>query len=171
MTTSIHLLKHSPLQPAIAFSNDRKLISCAPYPITWETLKEQFATNAARHKLALRFEKWIADCSAVVNVSTVWVGGSFCSGAATPKDIDAVLFYRYPTHMPLAATRDAFLQQHKGALSNPGAKLNYGIDSAIISLELDATHLITLAARWAMILSNGPGDTRRAFYSVSVICR
>jgi hypothetical protein len=42
--------------PAIAFSEDRKLIACSPYPIAWNALKERFATNAARQELAVGFE-------------------------------------------------------------------------------------------------------------------
>jgi hypothetical protein len=86
------VLHYQSLPAAIAFSEDRKLIACSPYPVTWPQLKARFAINAAREEMAARFEEWIVACKAIVIVHEIWIGGSFCSEAVAPKDIDVVLF-------------------------------------------------------------------------------
>lgn len=155
------------LAPAILFDDNRKVVGSAPYPVPWAELAAQFATTPYRANLAARFEQWVAACIAIVRVEYVWIGGSFCSDKPEPKDIDAVLFYRYPRPMPQPEVRDAFLRHHAPVLSNMGSKLNFGVDSAAVSLHTDVSALIHKAAYWAMVFSNGPDGTRRAFYTVA----
>jgi hypothetical protein len=152
--------------PAIQFSEDRKLISCSPYPISWAQLVEKFATSATRQRLANQFEHWLAACREIVIIGEVWIGGSFCNDAQEPKDIDVVLFYRYRSLMPQASARDAFLREHAHVLSNEGAREKYGVDCATISLGLEPLRIVRLAAKWTMILSNGPDNQKRAFYTL-----
>jgi hypothetical protein len=154
------------LPPPILFNENRRVVGSAPYEVRWADLALQFATTPHRRHLASRFEQWIAACSRIVRVEYLWVGGSFCSDKLEPKDVDAVLFYHYVTFMPQPAARDAFLVQHRGLLSNAGSRQNFNVDSATIPLSLEPSRLVNLAARWALILSNGPDDTRRSFYQV-----
>jgi hypothetical protein len=94
------------------------------------------------------------------------VGGSFCSDKLEPKDIDAVLFYRYPRPMPQPEMRDAFLLQHAPVMSNMGSKLNFGVDSASIALSVETMRLVHFAAHWALLFSGRPEGKHQPFYSV-----
>jgi hypothetical protein len=154
------------IPPPITFSTDRKLIAASPYPTTWQALKERFVFNEHRAILAARFEAWVADVHGVVEADMIWLGGSFASDKADPADIDAVLFYNYRTFMPQAMQRDAFLTEHACVLSPTGAKRSYSVDGATIAWSLPLTRLVALSARWTMILSNGPDDSKRAFYGL-----
>jgi hypothetical protein len=154
------------LAPAILFSEDRKVIASSPHARTWSELKEQFVFNDHRAHLAARFEAWVTDANQIVAPEFIWIGGSFASDKQMPADVDAVMFYRYRTFEPDPIKRDAFLQAHSAILSSDGAKEGYGVDGATVALNLPVPQLIHLAAYWAMVWSNGPDGTRRAFYTV-----
>lgn len=155
------------LAPAIAFDADRRVIGSAPYPASWPALVDRFVNNQHRRQLADRLEAWIAASRSLIAIEQVCLGGSFCTDAPEPRDIDAVAFFRY--HGPLAPPpqRDRFIQQHRGILTPDGIKAHYGIDCALVPLFIDPLHLVQLSAYWAMVYSNGPDGRRRAFYTVS----
>jgi hypothetical protein len=155
----------SSLPNAIQFNDNRRLVSCSPYSVSWVELKSRFATNSHRIVLANQFEAWFTACQAAINVEDLWIGGSFCSDCEQPNDIDVVLFYNYKTAMPRASEREAFLKKHQELLSNTAAKRTYNVDCALISTTFPPQRLIRLAAQWALTLSNGTGQERRAFYN------
>jgi hypothetical protein len=103
------------------FDENKRVVVSAPYVATWAQFVTQFATTPYRRSMATRFEQWVSACAEIVRIEYVWIGGSFCSDKAEPKDIDAALFYHYLTYFPQQSARDAFLQQHGAILSNRGS--------------------------------------------------
>jgi hypothetical protein len=156
------------LAPAIVFNEDRKVVSSSPHQSTWSETKARFVFNDHRALLAARFEAWVREVNAVVVADFIWLGGSFASDKPEPADVDAVLFYRYRTFMPNPEDRDAFLVANAHILSPEGAKANYGVDGATVALTLPVNQLIHMAAYWAMVWSNGPDGSRRAFYTLPI---
>jgi hypothetical protein len=154
------------LPPAIRFTSDQKVISTSPYPCHWNEFKQRFATNSKRLKLAENFEKWVKELKSVVLPEFVWIGGSYASNKLEPKDLDAVVFYRYRQPFDNAISHTTFLTQNSGVLSPVGVKKSYGIDCAIVALSMPIERLIAISAEWTMILSGNPDGTRRAFYSI-----
>lgn len=154
------------LAPAILFGDDRKVIASSPFPVDWRTFKQRFGQGAVRAALADGFIGWVRAAAGLVDVQFVWVGGSFASDKPEPADVDAVLFYRYRDPALDVATRTAFLQANADILSKEGAKAGFNVDAAIIPLSAPVGQLIHLSAYWAMVFSNGPDGTRRAFYTL-----
>lgn len=154
------------LAPAILFSDERKVIASSPFPADWRQMRARFGQGAARAALADGFEAWVRAADALVRVEFVWIGGSFASDKPEPGDVDAVLFYQDRQPMGQPALREAFMARHAGVLTKEAAKARFGVDAAVIPLALPADQMIHLSAYWAMVFSNGPDATRRAFYTI-----
>jgi hypothetical protein len=154
------------LAPAIQFSDDRKVIASSPFPVTWQQMRGQFAATPCRAALADGFEDWVRAVHTRVEVGFAWIGGSFASDKPEPADVDAVLFYDYRAPLATRDARDAFIHINRDVLSREAARARFGIDAALIPLCAPVPHLIQLSAYWAMVFSNGPDGTRRAFYVI-----
>ena len=154
------------LEPAILFSDDRKVIAASPYQMDWKDIRVRFATTPYRRALADKFEAWAGLAKEALFIEQIWLGGSFCSDKELPKDIDAVLFFRHPRPLFKPEERDQFLYDHASVFDRALVQEQFGIDLASIAMDISRIALVNFAAYWAMVYSNGPDGTRRAFYSV-----
>lgn len=154
------------LEPAILFSEDRKVIAASPYQMDWKDIRARFALTPHRTDLADKFEAWVALASNALFIEQIWLGGSFCSEKEFPKDIDAVLFFRHPRPLFKPEERDQFLFDHANVFDRALVETQFGLDLASIAMDISRIALVNFAAYWAMVYSNGPDGTRRAFYSV-----
>jgi hypothetical protein len=154
------------LAPAIIFSDERKVVASSPFPITWQEMRARFGGGPHRARLANGFEAWVRAAHGLVDVEFVWIGGSFASDKPEPADVDAVMFYQYREPLAHPALREAFLARHASVLTRDAAKAQWNVDAALIALSAPVAQLIHLSAYWAMVFSNGPDATRRAFFSV-----
>jgi hypothetical protein len=160
----------SPLQnlaPAILFTPDRKVAASAPYPITFLELTTHFGRSAYRQQLLRGFRAWLSALRQVVSPQFVWIGGSFVTDKPEPKDIDAVVFYRYLVPDVSAADRDNLLRANTEILSHTSVERRFNVESALVPLDVDATQLFHASAYWAMVFSNDAKGGRRAFYTMS----
>lgn len=154
------------LEPAILFSDDRKVIAASPYEMDWQDIRTRFAKTPYRRALADKFEAWAKLATEALFIEQIWLGGSFCSDKELPKDIDAVLFFRHPQPLFKPEERDQFLYDHASVFDRALVQEQFGIDLASIAMDISRIALVNFAAYWAMVYSNGPDGTRRAFYSV-----
>lgn len=154
------------LAPAIEFGEDRRVIRSSPFEIDWQGFKDRHVTDRHRMALASNLLAWLREARSVVQLSHIWIGGSFASAKAYPADVDAVLFFHYRGAAMTAAARDSFLTAHPHVFESLAMKARYGVDGACVALSMPPSRLVQFAAYWAMVYSNGPDGSRRAFYSI-----
>lgn len=152
--------------PAIRFTPDRQVQIAAPHATSWDALKRRYGMGAHRRALAAGLEDWIVAVRAAVRPQRLWIGGSFCSDKAEPRDVDVVLFYTLHRFEPDPDARARFLQAHAGLLAPNRIAEVWPVDAATIPLHAPPLDLIRLSARWTLIFSNGPDGARRGFWSV-----
>ncbi|MCZ8207697.1 MAG: hypothetical protein O9270_05825 [Aquidulcibacter sp.] len=160
--------KQTGLPPAIVFGADQKVIGASPYPCPWFEFKQRFAFNPQRLALAEKFEAWVGNLVTIVAPEFIWIGGSYASDKPDPKDIDAVLFYRYRQPFADPQSHAAFLNAHRALLTPAAVKRDYGLDCACVALSMPVERLIAISAEWTMILSGNPDGSRRAFYCIPI---
>jgi hypothetical protein len=153
------------LEPAILFSEDRKVIAASPYQMDWNDIRARFATTPYRQAMADKFEAWARLATEALFIEQIWLGGSFCSDKELPNDIDAVLFFRHPRPLFKSEKRDQFLYDNARVFDRALVQEQFGIDLASIAMDISRISLVNFAAYWAMVYSNGPDGTRRAFDS------
>ena len=152
--------------PAILFTPDRRAQTAAPHETSWAALKQRYGTGAHRAALAAALEDWIGAVRSAVLPQRLWIGGSFCSDKAEPRDVDVVLFYALYRFEPDPDARARFLEAHARLLAPRQIARVWPVDAATIPLHAPPLDLIRLSARWTMIFSNGPDGVRRGFWSI-----
>ena len=152
------------LESAILFSEDRKVIAASPYQMDWNDIRARFATTPYRQAMADKFEAWAKLAKEALFIEQIWLGGSFCSDKEFPKDIDVVLFFRHPRPLFKPEERDQFLHDNSSVFDRGLVQEQFGLDLASIAMDISRIALVNFAAYWAMVYSNGPDGTRRAFY-------
>lgn len=162
------LEKQTGLPPAILFNADQRVIGTSPYPCPWFEFKQRFAFNPQRLALAKQFEAWVGSLVTIVAPEFIWIGGSYASDKPGPKDIDAVLFYRYRQPFADPESHAGFLKANYGLLSPAAVKRDFSVDGACVALSMPVERLIAISAEWTMILSGNPDGSRRAFYCMPV---
>ena len=156
------------LPPAIKFGANQRVIGTSPYPCPWFEFKQRFAFNPQRLALAEKFEAWVGNLLAIVAPEFIWIGGSYASDKPDPKDIDAVLFYRYRQPFADPQSHAGFLKASYGLLSPAAVKRDFGVDGACVALSMLVERLIAVSSEWTMILSGNPDGSRRAFYCIPI---
>ena len=156
------------LPPAIKFGADQRVIGTSPYPCPWFEFKQRFAFNPQRLVLVEKLEAWVGNLLTIVAPEFIWIGGSYASDKPDPKDVDAVLFYRYLQPFAYAQSHAAFLNANRALLTPAAIKRDFDVDCACIALSMPVERLIAISAEWTMILSGNPDGSRRAFYCIPV---
>jgi hypothetical protein len=154
------------LAPAIFFTPERKVAVAAPYPITWRELHAHFGRSPHRQQLLKDMGTWVSELSEILAPQFIWIGGSFVTDKPEPKDIDAVIFYRYVRPDMVPAELDDVLRANAALLNHARVQERFRIDSALVPLDVDVAQLIHASAYWAMVFSNDEHGGRRAFYTL-----
>jgi hypothetical protein len=152
--------------PAILFDEKRKITHVSPVKTSWVELKSVYARSEYRLKLANQFEYWLLLCAEIIEISNIWIGGSFCSDTDYPRDIDVVVFYRPKTGSNCGDVPTLQLQNFETVFTNAMSKQNFGVDSALVSLSLEPSQLAHVSAFWTLVFSHDSNRKSRTFYSV-----
>jgi hypothetical protein len=156
---------------AILFDEHRKVIYACPIKTTWSEFRATFAQSDYRSSLANQLEQYATLCAKILNISHVWIGGSFCGDNPKPNDIDVVVFYRSlieknRTSDLLEQTATSRASDCAMVFNNVATKDKYSVDSALVPLSLEPSHLVNVSAFWTLVLSHQKNGQTRPFFCV-----